>query len=295
MKVLVIGSSGFLGRNVAKELAGDNDVYSASRQGGQGDHDVALDLSDKASIVDALQRVHPDAIVNCAGIVENNEKADMNPVFTKNLLDAVLESHLDLERIVVLGSAAEYGVVGEDEVPVPEEVPPRATSPYGVSKAKEAEVVAEYRQKYHLPVVSARVFNPIGAGMPERQLIPRILNQIQEIKDGTKDAIEVSRLDSERDYIDVSDVALAIGALLKSRPKQDVYNIGSGKKTTNGELIDLLVKYSGLEGKAVVRETQSEKEPHFASQADITRITEELGWQPTHTIEDAVQEIVHAE
>lgn len=297
MKVLVIGSSGFLGKNIVKELSRENDVYSASRLGatGENDHEVTVDLADKGSILRALQLVHPQAIVNCAGIVENNEKADMNPVFTQNLLDSVVESGLSLDQIVVMGSAAEYGVVGEDEIPVPEEVPPRATSPYGVSKVRETSIVAEYREKYHLPVVTARVFNPIGAGMPERQLIPRILEQIHEIKRGNKTSIEVSRLDSERDYIDVSDVALAIGALLKSKPKQAVYNIGSGSKTSNGDLVDLLIKYSDFAERPDVVETQPDKEPLFASQAEITRITQEFGWKPEHTIDEVVKEIVDAD
>jgi GDP-4-dehydro-6-deoxy-D-mannose reductase len=219
----------------------------------------------------------------------------MNPIFTKNLLDSVVDSGLVLEQIVVMGSAAEYGIVNPEEEPVAEEVPSRATSPYGVSKINETSVVADYRAKFHLPVVTARVFNPIGAGMPERQLIPRILGQIHEIKKGNKDSIEVSRLDSERDYIDVSDVASAISALLKAKPKEAVYNIGTGHKTSNGELVNLLVKYSGLSKQPEIIETQADKEPLFASQADIGRISREFGWSPEHDIEQVVKEIVYAD
>lgn len=296
MRLLVIGANGFIGNSVAKRLADDNDVYKGTRNDDEfqeNSHDIPLDLTDKQSIIDALKRVQPDAIVNCAGIVENNEKAELNPRMTQNLLEAIVDSAIPVKRVVVLGSAAEYGIVDPEEEPVKEHNPPRATSPYGVSKVNEASVVDTYRDAHDIPVVTARIFNPIGTGMPQRQLLPRLIEQVREVKAGDRDSIEVSRLDSQRDYIDVKDVAEAIDLLVTREPKEAVYNIGSGVSTTNQTLVDAILKYSGLQGSVEVTQTSPDKEPYFASRADISRLQNEFGWKPTNTIDDVVKEIVN--
>lgn len=63
---------------------------------------------------------NPDAIIHCAGIVDKTEKARLNVVFTDNLLRAIREAGLSLQKIIICGSASEYGVV-DSESPISEE------------------------------------------------------------------------------------------------------------------------------------------------------------------------------
>jgi len=100
-------------------------------------------------------------------------------------------------------------------------------------------------------------------------------------------------LDSRRDYIDARDFALAIQALVENQPKQDVYNIGSGKSTSNQELIDLLLKYSQLAKRPEIIEAMDRPEPKVAAKADINRIHSELGWSPSIPLEETIKDIVN--
>jgi len=251
---------------------------------------VHVDLTQSGTITAALQQVRPDAIANCAGIVDNSDKAKLNGIFTGNLLKAVVDSGLTFRRIVVTGSAAEYGIV--DHLPVSETTPLRPTSVYGESKVEEASLALKYRADHEIPVTVARLFNPIGAGMHPRMLIPSLVRQIEEIRQGIRTEVEVSRLDARRDYIDIRDVATAILALIELDPREPVYNIGSGRPTSNADLVDLILGAIKLPQKPGITQTGPEPEPLFANQADVTRLKTELGWSPAHPIAETIKEIV---
>jgi nucleoside-diphosphate-sugar epimerase len=294
MKILLLGANGFLGAQVKSRLAWQHEVFSGQLEEGGDDHTCHVNLLDQSTIANAILEVKPDAIVNCAGIVENTEKAALNVTFTSNLLEAAVRSGLSFKRIIVTGSAGEYGVVKPKELPVSEDIPLRADSHYGLSKIEEEQIALKYREQHGLPVVIARVFNPIGSGMHPRMLIPGIIRQIHEIEAGERATIEVSRLDAKRDYIGVKDVASAYAALINGHPAHPVYNIGSGQSTSNQELIEFMLKDSKLKDRPKLVETSDHEEPLYAIQADITRIQGELGWKPEHTIAETVKEIFDA-
>lgn len=289
MKVLVFGSGGFVGQHVVEVMSNDHEVIGTTF----GENSLTdVDLTDTESVRRILLVQMPEVIVNCAGIVSNDEAARMNPVFSENILAAVEACALPIRRVVIMGSAAEYGVVGPEEVPVAESVECRAESFYGRSKIEETKIARKYRAK-GFPVIVARLFNPIGVGMAERMLIPRLLAQIAELQKGARDKLEVNRLDAKRDYISVWDLGLAIKLLVERENNFDIVNIGSGTATTNGELIDMLVSASNLPQETPVLETSTIPEPLFAPQANISRLSS-LGWKPIHSIENIIKEIVDA-
>jgi len=293
MTILVIGADGFIGRNLKKMLSQDYDVLGADFTNND-EKNYQIDLLDKISIAKVLQQVKPQIVVNCAGIVDNSEKANLNPLFVQNLSEEIVNSGLKLKQIITLGSAAEYGEVANDSVSVDENTPLNAKSVYGLSKIKELEVATYFRNKYDLPIVTVRIFNPIGVGMNPRLLIPNMLQQINEIKQGERKFIEIARLDSKRDYIDVKDVALAIKTIVAGHPKDFVYNIGSGVSISNLKLLELMIKDSKLQNKPKIIETSSIKEPLVAAQANISRMLNEFSWKPLSTIEKTIKEIINA-
>lgn len=296
MRVSVYGSTGFIGSAIAGqfELLGGAEVSRFSRSG-EGTNGYVVDLSNYEQTLETIKNSRPDVIVNAAGIIGGSEEELRgNVVFTENILKAVVQSGLQPQSILICGSAAEYGNVDPNELPVSEENPLRPTSPYAKSKAEETALALGYRERYNLSVVVARLFNPIGPGMKDRFLVPSLLRQVKEIKAGERTEIEVSRLDSKRDYLHITDLALAFCALAAQGQREAVYNVGSGVSTSNSKLIELLINSTGIGADAVIRETQSEPELQVASEADISRLRG-IGWSPIYTIEDAIQEIVKYE
>ena len=295
MRILILGSGGFVGRNVKKEFTEGSgyEIYGTSRNNPESLNEVKVDLNNRESIAHVLRIVVPQVVINCAGIIDNNEHAAQNPVFTSNLLESIAECETPVKRIIISGSAAEYGVVRKEDIPVDEDTALNATSPYGLSKVKETSTALNLATKYGLPVTIARIFNPIGKGMAPKFLVPRIMSATELIKNGKSDAIEVTRLDSARDYVDVADIAKGIKAIVDGKPSHEVYNIGSGRSTTNQQLIDLIVSNSGLNVEPRILETSTEPEPLVAIQADITRMSQDFEWSPRIKLEDTIRNIVN--
>jgi nucleoside-diphosphate-sugar epimerase len=291
MKILVIGANGFIGNNVANTLSEKHEVFRASRNI-DSNNPYRVDLLDRVSITKLLEEIKPEVIINNAGIVENSEKALQNPIFTENLLEVAAASGLAFKRIIISGSAAVYGLVASENIPVSEDAPLNANAGYGQSKLQEEKVALELGEKYNLPVTIVRIFNPIGVGMHERFLIPKIISQVKDFQVGARSDVEVSRLDSKRDYINIKDVANAIATIAENDPKEGIYNIGSGVATSNGELIELILSNSKISTRPNIIETSPSPEPLVAIQADISRLKKDLGWVPKYSIEETIKEII---
>jgi GDP-4-dehydro-6-deoxy-D-mannose reductase len=295
MKVFIIGANGFMGRHLVEYFEkAKYQVFRVSRRPTDGTNEIFVDLLDPKTIHKALKRTKPDFIINCGGIIGSREEVKQNPTMTLNLLNEITLSGIKLRRIIILGSAAEYGAVPTGSIPVKETTALKPTSLYGESKKEEVEKAIEYAENHNLPLVVARIFNPIGTGMNPNQLIPGIINQAKKLDDLGSGSITISRLDSLRDYININDVARAIERLCKDNPKYTIYNIGSGKSTSNEEIVLATLSFMGITKKPSIVETSSEKEHHVASKADITRIKNEFGWAPHFTVKDTIKGIINA-
>lgn len=292
MKILVAGSDGFIGRNVYRTLKeGDNAVVGLSRPGLGEDYGV--DLSNYNDVEAVMRQIQPEVIINCAGVVSVDGDLDANKDISVNLLTAALAPHSNLRRFIMCGSAGEYGVVSPEDYPIKETQSLAATQPYPLSKIAEERAIKEIGRSKSIDVIIARIFNPIGPKMAPRFLVSGILRQIDALRSGELNFIEVGRLDAPRDYIDITDVANAIGHLATTMTHNyQEYNIGSGVPIKNGQLIELMLEKSGFDKSVTIKETSSKPEEPIASQADITRMKDDFGWSPQISLEETIKGVI---
>ncbi len=294
MRTLVFGSNGFVGSNVCEVLQGEHEVHTTAPDVPEIDNNHPVDLLDSAAVQKVIETVSPEAIVNCAGIVDPTADVTKNETFTKNILEAIVASGRTVRRTIICGSAGAYGLVPPSDLPVKETQALAADSAYGRSKIDEERFALTYGEAHDLTVVVCRIFNPIGTGMKPRFITSRIIEQIAQIKKGERDSIELSRLDAERDYIGIRDVARAIKSLLEATETDSVYNIGSGKSVSNEYLARKIAEYSGITEDVKIVGTADQPEPTVASQADISKIQRDTGWSPADPIDSILKEIVDA-
>lgn len=250
-----------------------------------------IDLLQPSSIAAALANVQPDVIINCAGVMAAAGSAS-NTAMTGNLLQEVLESGLDVRSVVISGSASVYGSVDPEDLPVHESNQLGAVSVYGRDKVREECLGRLYRYSFGIPVVAARIFNPIGVGMQSRQLLPTICRQLQQWKAGRREHLEVTRLDAARDYLSASDVARGLAALAYGQPQEFAYNIGSGKETSNAALLQRVFMLAGLDDVPRVYQSSLLPELPLASQADTNSINSEFGWTTAVALDDSILEVL---
>ena len=292
MKILVFGASGFIGKRVFEALSSVYEVYSGDRTSNGEEKSLVVDLLDRDSVVELLEKVRPEVIINCAGSVENSEKAlSINPIITLNIIQAIVFTKLSVKKVITSGSAGEYGIVAS-EGPVSEETPLMGTTFYARSKVLESSVALALSEAYGVPLVVARIFNPIGIGMHPRFLLPNLIKQVGEVKTGQRKSIELSRLDAKRDYINVLDIAAAIKLLVENDCPNRVYNIGSGNPISNKQLVEGIFSELGVSMKGLsLVETSDSPEPNYAVHANISKMIGDFGWKPKYSISETIKQV----
>ena len=249
---------------------------------------VPADLTKTESIRCLLEAVSPDVIFHLAGKTPPGSAEDFyraNTLATALLFDVLRERGRPV-RVVQVGSAAELGVVPDCDLPVGEDYPCRPTSAYGLSKwlCTQAGVVSQFP----IEVIAARVFNPVGPGIPEAQAIGSFATRLA---DPGISVLKVGDVTVKRDFVDVRDVARALIALAQQGHAGLVYHVGTGQSQTVQSGLDYFI---GRSGRSI--ETISESIGGLGgrlndSRADIMRIKEHTGWRPEIPWEQSLSEI----
>lgn len=300
-KIIITGINGFVGKNflrVLKQLSPDSEVYGVDRKFSEAKNFIPIkcDLVDKDQVRSIISEISPDYIFNFAGTAYDK---DWNNLFKGNvkstlpLLESVLELNSINPRIISIGSAAEYGDISPELLPVDEKVMPEPTSLYGASMCCRTNVALAFRNM-GCDIVIGRVFNITGPGVSENSPVGSFAKQIAEIEKGKKEpVIHTGNLNPGRDFIDIRDVARAFYYLaLKSR-KGGIYNICSGTPQTIKQILDTLLNISHAHIKVVT-------DPALIRQKDISmmfgsnqKIKDDIGWTPEISLKDSLKETLN--
>ncbi len=252
--VCVLGVCGFIGREFERYVA-DNRLHHDWRFVGI-DTDISrgldtghiayvrADALDTKAMLGLMEAERPQLILNLVGTFRSPSFENLlalNVRTTQVLCEAVIASGAAVEKIVIVGSAAEYGAVEKN--PVDETTPLRPVTLYGLTKAYQTQLAEFYHRVHGLPTVVARTFNILGEGQSRDLAVGNFLRQIEQAGDG--DEIRVGNLDSRRDYMPVREVAASFWRLLLWGNPGTVYNVASGRPTRLADLLDQLVRKSG--------------------------------------------------
>lgn len=227
MKVLITGITGFAGSHVADFCLdqGGIDVCGIIRWRSRTENIehlrdkvtfVECDLRDATSTLEVVEQVRPDYIFHLAAQSyvpmswrAPTESLTTNVIGQLNVFEAVRKIGLEC-RIQIACSSEEYGLVGEDELPITEETPLRPLSPYAVSKVAQDLLGYQYFMSYGMEIVRTRGFNHTGPRRAPVFVVSDFAKQIVEIERGLREPVmSVGNLDAERDFTDVRDTVRA--------------------------------------------------------------------------------------
>ena len=228
-KVLVTGATGALGQAaIARmQIEGRYTVVASSRHASDTGA-IQLDVRDRARFVAAINRIKPDLVLHFAATFANefDEAYAVNVEAARHLLEAVQQSESSIQ-VLLVGSAAEYGVVRPEENPVREDRVLAPVSVYGLTKAWQTQLAGLYACR-GVNVVVARVFNLDGPGLSERLFVGRLQKQIDDILAGRKSMIELGPLGAIRDYVSTDEAVNQMLAIAACGESGRVYHIASG-------------------------------------------------------------------
>ncbi len=295
---LVTGGAGFLGRPLLAALetaarAGTRIVALDRRPPVDWPLDEfgRVDLEDVRALEAQLARFDPDVVFHLAGLTAARDPTwfyQANVGGTVRLIEAWKRLGRS-GRLVLAGSAAELGPVPVEHLPAGESCPCRPVGAYGLSKW----FATAYALRCGPPieVVVARIFNPIGPGLPSSQAFGQYAARLAEsVADPVR--LVVGDLDARRDFVDVRDVATALVALAVRGHAGLIYHVGSGHSRSVREGLDRLVELSGRRVE-LVHQIGYRRGP-ADSCADITRISDHTGWSPRIGWEQCVADLWQA-
>jgi GDP-4-dehydro-6-deoxy-D-mannose reductase len=279
-KVFITGISGFVGSHLAELLRdrGDYDVYGTVFGSGNviegidPSHLLPLNLLEKDTVAHVVETIQPAWVFHLAALtspaislsepgktISNNVEAQVN-VFE------ALKGKDWVERVLVVGSAEEYGRVRPEDVPIDELIPLRPMNPYAVSKIAQDFLGLQYFQTYHLPVVRVRPFNHTGERQTPLFVVPAFAEQIAKIEKGLQEpVVKVGNLEAIRDFTYVKDMAAAYLLVMQKGNLGDVYNLGSGVGHAISEVLHRLLDLTDVE-------IRVEQDPQRMTPSDVPKL-----------------------
>ena len=317
--VAVTGGAGFIGSNLLLYLVSkytdylfvniDCLTYAANLSNLTEIEDAENYRFEKMSIADfeklsaCFDKYNFDAVIHLAAeshvdrsIFGPSDFVATNLNGTFNLLELIRnrqESGKSM-RLVHISTDEVYGSLGDDDPVFSEGSPYRPNSPYSATKAGGDHLVGAYIKTYGIDAVITHSSNNFGPHQFPEKLIPLVINNIlnrQEIPvygDGQ----------NIRSWLYVEDHCRALDMILHEGKKGATYLIDAGNEIRNLDLVRALcrkvdekVGISGSEKLIVFVEDRAGHDYRYAM--DVSRIHEELGWQPQNNFEEALDRTIN--
>lgn len=286
------------------------------------------DLTDSTNLIRIVQQVQPDEIYNL-GAQSHVQVSFETPEYTANA-DAMGALRI-LEAIRLLGltektkfyqaSTSElYGLV--QEVPQSEKTPFYPRSPYGVAKLYAYWITVNYRESYNMFACNGILFNHESPLRGETFVTRKITRAAAKIAMGLQDKLWLGNLDAQRDWGHAKDYVEGMWRMMQQDTPDD-FVLATGKTTAVREFcrmafrelgVELEFRGEGVEEKgfvSVIHEPEYQfqvgqevicVDPRYFRPAEVdlligdpTKAKTILGWEPTHTLQELVHEMISSD
>jgi len=298
MRALVSGSTGFTGRYLNAALQAQGFEVCAVSQRSDAPGVERIDLTSSAAWAAVIRNFQPDHVLHLSGVTHSAKLSDFalhNTAAAAALLDATLAQQMLPSSLLLVGTAAEYGLVPEAALPVEESFVASPRSPYGVTKYAQTQLGAEAARK-GLRVIVARPSNIIGPGMAQTSALASFARQIREIELGRRaPVLSVGDLSTSRDFIDVRDVAGIYLALATHPSCSGVVNVSRGSHLPMRQVLDQLIAAFGVPVSVEVDPSRLRASEVQKFSASAKRLQELLGEHTLISLTDTLRDIVASE
>jgi UDP-glucose 4-epimerase len=302
MNILVVGGAGYIGSHCVRQIlaAGhrpvilDNFVYGhrAAVPAGVSLHEG--NLGDAPFVRRVLEAERIDAVMHFAAYCYVGESVTdpmkyyfNNVVATLHLLQAMRDA--GVRRFIFSSTCATFGIPAT--LPIHENLPQAPINPYGQTKLDIEQVLKALAVAHGLSFAVFRYFNAAGAAedgsigedhAPETHLIPLAI----DVATGRRPHLQLFGTDYPtpdgtclRDYVHVDDLSrahIAACTRLDAPGTQLFYNLGTGRPTSNREVIAAVEEITGRPVRVVEAPRRAGDPP--ALFADSAQARRELGW-----------------
>ena len=281
-KVLVTGSTGFIGTHLCKRLFSLGcQVYGISRNfrnpAIDGDYEhFSSDLSDLGMVREIIGGVRPDYVFHLAGLPVGNRSYE----FVLPTLESNLMSTLNLLLALTDEKCGKMILAGSLEEPAPgsNDIP---SSPYAISKWAASQYGRMFQSLYQIPFVHLRLFMVYGPGrQDDKKLIPYVIKCLME-----KRPPEMTSGSREIDWIFVEDVVEGlIRAAINTNVDGQTVDLGSGALISTRNLVEKIQQMMNSDTQLLFGSLEDRKMEQIRK-ADIERTYRQINWKPETSLD----------
>ena len=261
---------------------------------------LSADLLDQTSLMDAMEKVHPDEIYNLAAqsfVATSWEQPVLTGEFTGLGVTRMLEAMrrvVPKARFYQASSSEMFGMVQEN--PQKESTPFYPRSPYGVAKVYGHWITVNYRESFDLYAVSGVLFNHESPRRGLEFVTRKVTDAVARIKLGQATELRLGNLDSRRDWGFAGDYVDAMWRMLQSDTPAD-YVIGTGVTRSVRQLCEEAFGYVDLDWQRYVVTDSRFQRPAEVDLlvADASKAKRDLGWAPVVGFRDLVRMMVDSD
>ena len=305
-RALVTGAGGFIGSHLAEKLVslgaktGVLVHYRADGSWGWLDSSpyvdqmevFAGDVCDRDTVYNAMRG--NEIVFHLASLIgiPYSYHAPLSYVRTNvegtmNVLQAARENQV--ERLVHTSTSEVYGTA--QYVPIDEAHPLQAQSPYAASKIGADKLAEAFHLSFGVPVATVRPFNTFGPRQSARAIIPTII--VQALSCPT---VHLGNLEPTRDFNYVMDTVEAFIRVAESPDAAgQVFNIGTGREISIGNLASLILDLVGVRNGAITSEEERIRPANSEVDrlcADTRKAAEITGWSSEYALEDGLVQTI---
>ncbi|MFB3788242.1 MAG: GDP-mannose 4,6-dehydratase [bacterium] len=210
-----------------------------------------------------------------------------NVLGTLNILEAC--RHEGVSRMIHTSTSECYGTART--IPISEDHPLQAQSPYSASKISADKAVESYCRSFEFPGVILRPFNTYGPRQSARAIVPTIVSQLLS----GAPQVRLGSLTPTRDLTYVSDtVSGFIAAATAEGVEGETINLGVGKTISIGDLARKVSDMAGIHKDIVCEEQRVRPEKSEVMQllSDNRKARELLRWRPRVELDEGLRNVI---
>jgi len=283
-KILITGSKGFIGSHLVDELSPTNKIIGINHVMDKKRKNylpikkniLKLNTNDVKSSLDGIVHLAAKTDVEFCNI--NPEKCiSINVLGTQKVLEIARKKDC---KFIYVSTSHVYGK--PKRLPISEDHPKSPTSIYAATKLAGEICCEGYSKSYGMDIAVVRLFSVYGQRSPHHLVTTRIVSQLN------KKYIKLGNLNSNRDFIYISDATRAINVILQRSYGFEAYNVGTGRTYSIMEMCNIFKKISKQNPQIKSVRSRLRKTDIKEIKADISKI-KKLGWKPRINLIDGLK------
>lgn len=292
---IIVGGAGFIGSHIVEKLVKQNKKVSVIDNLSTGRIEniksflkkidfIKADISKNGKWEKKINKnsiiIHLAALADIVPSIDDPERYfKANVIGTFNLLNAC--KNKKILKFLYAASSSCYGI--SKKFPTPEDAKIDLQYPYALTKKIGEDLVMHWSKVFQIPAISLRLFNVYGTRSRTSGTYGAMFGVFLAQKLNEKPFTVVGDGKQTRDFTYVDDVVEAFLVASRSRIKNDIFNVGSGKTVSVNKIVKI------LKGK----KTYIPKRPGEPNKtfADISKIKSHLKWTPKIDIETGIKKL----